>query len=411
MSVMARALFPRAWVRKSFYFQARISFVRVKYLFLTWLAVLVGSWVLYGQYSTYTELCRGHECKAAICDKYKRGVIDGSACISLCDKETLYMGRCLSTLPNNQLGEEPEPRGREALPPVFDKPTRGTSVEKFREMSKLGEQANLASLVSQLLIVADGNKDGRVSLPEARSTWALLQMDEVLLGILLQDHGHTPRLLGFCGDLYMTEAVAYGPLYGLALPWPLAAWVPGGMQRSMDQWFTPSWPRKAKIAMGLLELVEDLFHGPYGSFLICDLAAARFGYTERHELRLTDVRAVVAEDAFRRAMRDRHCQVDGDCTFGTDCGTTCDAAGGRCREDPPRPNLAKACSVLKDYLLWGVPAGLGEELERQLVACMALGGGGGHCAAAPGQMNMEHSLILNNLKALLWRQISHTKDS
>lgn len=115
------------------------------------------------------------------CDKYRKGIIDGSACSSLCDKETLYMSRCLSTLPNNQvgnkhfllisedfqipkrslctcvgqvytgswgdldgiircrlgevvhyeLGEEPEPR-REA--PVFDKPTRGTSVEKFREM-------------------------------------------------------------------------------------------------------------------------------------------------------------------------------------------------------------------------------------------------------------------------------------
>ena len=37
------------------------------------------------------------------CDKYKRGMIDGSACSSLCDKETLSMGRCLSTLPNNQV--------------------------------------------------------------------------------------------------------------------------------------------------------------------------------------------------------------------------------------------------------------------------------------------------------------------
>lgn len=45
--------------------------------------------------------------------------------------------------------------------------------------SKLGEQANLASFVSQILSVADGNRDGQVSLPEARSTWALLQMDEV----------------------------------------------------------------------------------------------------------------------------------------------------------------------------------------------------------------------------------------
>uniref|UniRef100_A0A3B4Z348 Protein FAM69A-like n=1 Tax=Stegastes partitus TaxID=144197 RepID=A0A3B4Z348_9TELE len=419
--------------------QARISFVRVKYLFLTWLTVLVGSWVLYVQYSAYTELCRGHEklhntpsCYESIsCDKYRRGIIDGSACSSLCDKETLYMSRCLSTLPNNQvytgswgdhdgiircklgevvhyeLGEEPEPR-REA--PVFDKPTRGTSVEKFREMvfnhlkSKLGEQANLASLVSQILSVADGNRDGRVSLPEARSTWALLQMDEVLLGLLLQDRGHTPRLLGYCGDLYMTERIPYGPLYGLSLPWPLVSWVPSGVQRTMDQWFTPSWPRKAKISMGLLELVEDIFHGTYGSFLICDLAAAHFGYTSGHELRLTNTRAVVPEDEFRRTMRALKCESDADCVYGVDCQTSCDLSEKRCRAEPVQPNLAKACGTLKDYLLRGAPSGMREELERQLYACMALRGNA-------GQMNMEHSLILNNLKALLWRQISHTKDS
>lgn len=37
------------------------------------------------------------------CDKYRRGIIDGSACSSLCDKETLYLGRCLSTLTSNQV--------------------------------------------------------------------------------------------------------------------------------------------------------------------------------------------------------------------------------------------------------------------------------------------------------------------
>ncbi|KAK6302432.1 divergent protein kinase domain 1A [Coregonus clupeaformis] len=428
---MARRLFPRAWINKSFYFQARISFVRVKYLFLTWLTVFVGGWVIYVQYSNYTELCRGHECKNAICDKYRRGIIDGSACSSLCDKDTLYLGRCLSTSPEHQvytggwgdldgvircrvgevlhyeLGEEPEPRKEAA---VFDKPTRGTSVEKFREMvfnhlkSKLGEQANLASLVTQILTVADGNKDGHVSLPEARSAWALLQLDEVLLGLLLQDRGHTPRLLGFCGDLYVTERVPYGPLYGVSLPWPLEAWVPSGARRSMDQWFTPSWPRKAKISMGLLELVEDIFHGTYGSFLMCDLSADHFGYTDRHDLRLTDPRAIVSEDAFRQTMRSLHCEKDDDCVLGTDCRTSCDVAQRRCREEVTQPNLAKACGALRDYLLRGVPSELREELERQLYACMALRG-------SAGQMDMEHSLILNNLKALLWKQISHTKDS
>uniref|UniRef100_A0A3P9IYS8 Divergent protein kinase domain 1Aa n=1 Tax=Oryzias latipes TaxID=8090 RepID=A0A3P9IYS8_ORYLA len=428
---MAKGLLPRAWVNRSFYFQARISFMRVKYLFLTWLTVLVSSWVVYVQYSTYTELCRGHECKNAICEKYRRGVIDGSACSSLCDKGTLYFGRCLSSLPNNQvytgswgdhsgvircqlgeaarydLSDEPEPR-REA--PAFDQPSKGTSVEKFREMvfsllkSKLGEQVNLSGLVSQILSVTDGNRDGRVSLPEARSTWAVLQRDEVLLGLVLQERGHTPRLLGFCGDLYMTDRVPYGPLYGFALPWPLVSWVPGSLQRTMDQWFTPSWPRKAKISMGLLELVEDVFHGTYGSFLMCDLAAVHFGYTDRHELRLTDTQVLVPEDEFRRIMRALRCETDADCVYGADCQTSCDLSEKRCGEQPLRPNLAKACRTLKDYLLRGAPSVMSEELERQLFACMALRGNS-------RQLDMEHSLILNNLKALLWRQISHTKDS
>lgn len=180
--------------------------------------------------------------------------------------------------------------------------------------------------------------------------------------------------------------------------------MPSGLQRTMDQWFTPSWPRKAKISMGLLELVEDIFHGTYGNFLICDLSAAQFGYTDRHELRLINTRAVISEEEFKRTMQVLKCESDADCVYGADCQTSCDVSQKRCRVEPVQPNLAKACSTLKDYLLRGAPSALREELERQLYACIALKGNA-------GQMNMEHSLILNNLKALLWKQISHTKDS
>ncbi|XP_010129223.1 PREDICTED: protein FAM69A-like, partial [Buceros rhinoceros silvestris] len=133
----------------------RFSYMRLKYLFFSWLVVFIGSWVMYAQYSAYTELCRGHDCRKIICDKYKTGVIDGSACSSLCAKETLYFGKCLSTKPSNQMylgiwgnlqgvikcqmeeaaqldfGADPEPRKEVVL---FDKPTRGTTVEKFKEM-------------------------------------------------------------------------------------------------------------------------------------------------------------------------------------------------------------------------------------------------------------------------------------
>ncbi|XP_076193858.1 divergent protein kinase domain 1A isoform X4 [Aptenodytes patagonicus] len=142
----------RLWERL---LKVRFSYMRMKYLFISWLVVFIGSWVMYVQYSTYTELCRGHDCRKIICDKYKTGVIDGSACSSLCAKETLYFGKCLSTKPNNQMylgiwgnlqgvikcqmeeaaqldfDTDPEPRKEIVL---FDKPTRGTTVEKFKEM-------------------------------------------------------------------------------------------------------------------------------------------------------------------------------------------------------------------------------------------------------------------------------------
>lgn len=46
--------------------QARFSYLHMKYLFFSWLAVFVGSWIVYVEYSSYTELCRGHECKTSI---------------------------------------------------------------------------------------------------------------------------------------------------------------------------------------------------------------------------------------------------------------------------------------------------------------------------------------------------------
>ncbi|XP_035641359.1 divergent protein kinase domain 1A-like isoform X1 [Oncorhynchus keta] len=429
---MARSLFSWVWLRKPIYIQARFSYLHMKYLFFSWLAVFVGSWVVYVEYSSYSELCRGHECKNSICDKYRKGVIDGSACRSLCEKDTLYLGKCLSAKPNNQvysggwgdlegvikcqmeeiphynLGAEMEHR-KEASP--FNKPTKGTSVEKFKEMvlshlkTKVGEQANLPDLVSLVFSVADYNKDGLISLPEARSTWALLQLNEFLLAIVLQDREHTPRLLGFCGDLYVMEKkVPYAPLYGISLPWVVELWIPAGVRRSMDQWFTPSWPRKAKISIGLLELVEDVFHGTFGSFLMCDVSADGFGYNDRHDLKVMDTRHIVPEATFQKAMRERRCDTEEDCLYGADCRTSCDLTKHRCTPEVTQPNLAKACGALKDYLLNGVPADIQEELEKQLYACIALKG-------SAEQMEMEHSLILNNLKSLLWKKISHTKDS
>lgn len=37
------------------------------------------------------------------CEKYRKGVIGGSACSSLCEKDTLYLGKCFSAKPGSQV--------------------------------------------------------------------------------------------------------------------------------------------------------------------------------------------------------------------------------------------------------------------------------------------------------------------
>lgn len=202
----------------------------------------------------------------------------------------------------------------------------------------------------------------------------------------------------------MTERVHYTSLYGISLPWIIKVFVPQGLQKRMDQWFTPSWPRKAKIVIGLLEFVEDIFHGPYGNFLMCDISAKNFGYNEKYDLKVVDMRNIVPEMNLKEIIKDRPCEVDADCVYGTDCSTVCDQSKKRCTSDITQPNLSKICLLVKDYLLRGTPSEIRDELEKQIYSCIAL-------KAATNNMEMQHSLILNNLKALLWKKISHTNDS
>ncbi|XP_076836750.1 divergent protein kinase domain 1B [Brachyhypopomus gauderio] len=411
--------------------QLRLPAVKVKYLMVAWLGVLVASWVVYMQYSSYSELCRGHVCTMLICEHYERGIISGSVCKSLCEEQTLTLQRCLSTSPTRQVYSamwkekavvvkcalEEAVGGAGAPGPgltrpagLYDKPARGTSMDEFREMlhsflkDSLGEQASLASLVSRVVSLADVNQDGRVSLAEAKAAWALLHVNEFVLLLALQDKEHAPRLLGHCGHLYVTERVAHGALFRLEVPAWARPLVPDAMARALNRWLAPAWPRRARIAIGLLEFVEEAFHGAYGSLYMCDGGGRAVGYSASYDCKLADLGGVASEAAVRAFLRGRTCRGSEDCTFGRDCAATCDRLARRCNTEVVRPNLAKACALLADFLLFGAPGDLREDLERQLRTCATLSG-------LASQMEVHHSLVLSNLKTLLWKEISDTKYS
>ncbi|XDV38298.1 hypothetical protein PO909_007740 [Leuciscus waleckii] len=411
--------------------KSRLPAVKVKYLLVAWFGILVASWVIYMQYSSYSELCRGHVCTMLICDHYRRGIISGSVCKSLCEEKTLSFQHCLSTSPTHQVysavwkekallvkcGIEESMRGETGPDTpllhdnnLYDKPTRGTSMDEFRAMlhsflkDSVGEQSSLGTLVTRVISLADVNGDGKVSLAEAKSVWALLQINEFVLMVALQDKEHAPHLMGFCGDLYVTEHVSHSALFRLEVPDWLQPVFPEALGVALNQWLAPAWPRRARITIGLLEFVEEVFHGVYGSFYICDASPRRVGYNANYDFKMADLQSLASEAAVKGFLRGRTCEANADCTYGRDCTATCDRLARQCNVEVVQPNLAKVCALLQDFLLFGAPSDLREDLEKQLRTCVTLSG-------LASQMEVHHSLVLNNLKTLLWKKISNTKYS
>ncbi|XP_076425289.1 divergent protein kinase domain 1B isoform X6 [Peromyscus maniculatus bairdii] len=417
--------------------------------------------MVYVHYSSYSELCRGHVCQVVICDQYRKGIISGSVCQDLCELQKVEWRTCLSSSPGQQVysglwqnkevtikcGIE-EALNSKAWPDavlrrelvLFEKPTRGTSIKEFQEMilgflkrpgqtqsvlcqprgvhqgvllclpfgpkcqANLGDLPSLPTLVDQILLMADFNKDSRVSLAEAKSVWALLQRNEFLLLLSLQEKEHASRLLGYCGDLYLTEGVPHGSWHGAVLLPALRPLLPSVLHRALQQWFGPAWPWRAKIAIGLLEFVEELFHGSYGTFYMCETTLANVGYTATYDFKMADLQQVAPEATVRRFLQGRHCEQSSDCIYGRDCRAPCDRLMRQCKGDLIQPNLAKVCELLRDYLLPGAPADLREELGKQLRTCTTLSG-------LASQVEAHHSLVLSHLKTLLWREISNTNYS
>ncbi|XP_032993742.1 divergent protein kinase domain 1B [Lacerta agilis] len=411
--------------------QSRLPGIKVKYLFFAWLGIFVGSWVVYMHYSSYSELCRGHICQMIICDQYNKGIISGSTCKDLCKEHTLVFQHCLSSSPTQQvysgLWKEKEviikcgieealkadghpdsaPR-RDVV--LFSKPTRGTSMDEFKEMllnflkSNLGDQVSFTNLVNKIMAMADVSRDGKLSLAEAKSIWALLQLNDFLLTLSLHEKEHTSQLLGHCGDLYVTEKIRHTSLYTLEVPRFLQPLLPTAIHRVLHRWFSPAWPQRAKIAIGLLEFVEEIFHGMYGNFYICEAGFKNMGYNDRHDFKMVDLRKVATEMTIRGFLKGRHCEQNVDCTYGRDCMAPCDKLMKQCKSDVVQPNLAKVCGLLQEYLLHGAPSDLKDELQKQLKTCTTLSG-------LASQMEVHHSLVLSSLKTLLWKKISNTKYS
>jgi len=388
------------------------------------------------------DSCQGPRVQSQLCDAFSRGIVAGKFCHELCVKKSVHLSSCEPATDHDPLvfqavlppkkGSSKSSSGSSgggsssSSAPVVDRvliklpsshryspsmnlslsaysePVKGVSLVAFKGtlhaylVAQLGQKAvtpaNVILLRDRLLDAADADKDGKVSLAEAKSIWALLQSHDFFVTLLFQDSDQIPRLRGFCGAAFVVDDVPVKRLYR-----PPAASVAGGPNAASESssssssssfsfspldllfpqrhfWGLPSWPDRAKVGVGVLEFISHIHAHDYaGSFFLCGTDASNVGYSVKHDAKFHALTGLLSKEMLARLMTSRGCRRSAeDCRLSAHCTTMCDESAGKCTAELARPNLHLGCRILRDYLLYDAPEDLRGELKRLFAKCDVL---------------------------------------
>ncbi|ELU07386.1 hypothetical protein CAPTEDRAFT_174120 [Capitella teleta] len=352
------------------------------------------------------------------CQLYEDGVVDGNLCSKLCRTKTLQIHNCYDMesnyrvkilqvfytnqtvikVHNNRFRESA--LDRYELDVIYRFPEEGSHMEHFRVMVKSFLNHKLArgdhlDLVTKLMDYADCNHDGKVSLAEAKSLWALLQHTDFLVAFVFQASEYIPKLLGSCGDLFALERVSYPKLYDRNN----SSWLSYLFPNSYT-WNFPSWHNRGRVAVSLLEFALDAYqHDSEASFHMCDLQPSTIGHNSQYDVRVIELKNMITQRELAISFSQTPCLDNANCVIGTTCLGSCNSSTAKCNPGVMRPNLYHICQLLQPYLAPSIPRDIKGDLMNLWDACFAL-------SSNSSDLELNHSLVLINLKSLLWNEIS-----
>jgi len=162
-----------------------------------------------------------------------------------------------------------------------------------------------------------------------KTLWNLLQDSEYVFIKLFQHFDVFPEVYGTCSGLYIVEEVQ-------SLDWP-------GL---MEKTSFVAWARRAKIGLGILDLVEELdtmFDHPVH---LCDVKPEHFGLSEHGRIKYNDVDNVYLKPIVDNSVGDGSaCVKHSDCDF-FDCKGQCDMAKRKCSGGVVNNNLQIVCEKI-----------------------------------------------------------------
>lgn len=346
-----------------------------------------------------------------LCKEFSLGNIAGGMCYELCVQKSIYLHSCskgkhgqlIFTINDTAVVKMPNRYrpGVSSFHDVYLHPEEGISMEQFRAevnehlIQTLGD-GDHKHTVDELMERADVNKDDKVSLAEAKTLWSLLQQNEFLVLHVFHKSFHVPLVPQFCGEAYLVSNLpeprnrhlySYRGLLGKLLSY------------GFQSWLYPGWTERAKIGVGLLEFTLDIYqHHTDGLFYLCDANETNIGFTRNHDFLMHDLSDVLPRKMLESRLAGVECVSDDHCKYTEHCKTICDTTKGRCTGNLVRPNLSLVCDILKPYLLPDMPKVIRADFLNLMLRCVKL-------QSLASDFEVQHSLIVNDLRSLLWRHI------
>jgi len=154
--------------------------------------------------------------------------------------------------------------------------------------------------------------------------WPLLQENEYLMTILYEDRDVFPQLIGTCGTFFAVEYVR-----------PIET--PTTVLALSDS--KPEWAKRLKLAVMILDLLDELETGFPEPLHLCDVKINHFGLPlGGQRLKFLDLDAVFPRSVINRVVGDgRGCEKDEDCDY-LDCRSVC-SKNKRCESPVLNNNL------------------------------------------------------------------------
>lgn len=178
-------------------------------------------------------------------------------------------------------------------------------------------------------------KDIRKRRQEMDNLWILLQDNEYLLSAMFSERDIFPQLLGTCGPYFAVEFI--DPIDDITTAWT-----------TYDS--KETWARKLRIAILILEFLEELENGFRDPFHLCDIKLDHFGIVPGGtKLKFIDLVGVYPRPAISNILKEvTECNEDKDCEF-YDCRSRCHKTLKRCGP-VSNSNLQIVCEKL--FLGW-----------------------------------------------------------